>query len=81
MALCKNHGCVMRRARSTHTVLTVISRIRYRLASASPAFPILGREARFQDDADRSADVDLVYLSVEGHADVTWAERRTPVAA
>jgi hypothetical protein len=33
-------------------------------------FPILGREARFQDDVDRSADVDLAYLSVEGHADV-----------
>ncbi len=33
-------------------------------------FPILRREARFQDDVDRSADVDLAYLSVEGHADV-----------
>ena len=66
MALCKNHGCVTRRARSTHTVLTIISRIKYRSASASQS----SGEARFQDDVDRSADVDLVYLSVEGHDDV-----------
>jgi len=66
MALCKNHGCVTRRARSTHTVLTIISRIKYRSASASQS----SGEARFQDDVDRSADVDLIYLSVEGHADV-----------
>ena len=32
--------------------------------------PIIGREARFEDDIDRSTDIDLVYLSVEGHADV-----------
>src|SRR5712675_1832852 len=33
--LCKNQGCVMRGARSTHTVLTMTSRMRYRSASAS----------------------------------------------
>ena len=32
--------------------------------------PIFRRETRFEDNVERSADVDLVYLPVDGHADV-----------
>jgi hypothetical protein len=32
--------------------------------------PIFGRETGFEDNVDRSTDVDLIYLSVDGHTDV-----------